>query len=126
MTMTNEEICQSYQQAKHKAKQIQILAELNVCTKEDVLAVLEAEGITVGHRTKGSLQQEHKPVKEKTETSENKSMKKEVPSDWKTALGTIQARITELEQMRDSIENELNEIYDTLHAFCRKEQENEE
>lgn len=126
MQMTNEEICQSYQQAKHKAKQIQILAELNVCTKEEILAVLEAEGITVGHRTKGSLQQEHKPVKEKTEAPENKSVKKEVLSDWKTALKAIQARITELEQMRNSIENELNEIYSTLGAFCRKEQKNEE
>jgi len=124
MTMTNEEICRNYRDAKHKAKQIAILADLNVCTKAEILAVLEAEGVTVGHRTKGSLLLESKSVK--TETSENKSVKKEVPSDWKTALGTIQARITELEQMRDSIENELNEIYDTLHAFCRKEQENEE
>ena len=126
MQMTNEEICQSYQQAKRKAKQIQILAELNVCTKEEILAVLEAEGITVGHRTKGSLQQEHKPVKEKKEAPENKSVKKEVLSDWKTALKAVQARITELEQMRNSIENELNEIYSTLGAFCRKEQKNEE
>jgi ribosomal protein S20 len=122
MQMTNEEICQSYQQAKHKAKQIQILAELNVCTKEEILAVLEAEGITVGHRTKGSLQQEHKPVKEKTEAPENKS----VPSDWKTALKAIQARITELKHQKETIENELNEIYSTLGAFCRKEQKNEE
>ncbi len=121
MQMTNEEICQSYQQAKHKAKQIQILAELNVCTKEEILAVLEAEGITVGHRTKGSLQQKHKPVKEKTEAPENKS----VPSDWKTAMKAIQARITGLKHQKETIENELAEIYKALDDIYESERKND-
>lgn len=84
MAMTNEEICQNYREAKHKANQIAILADLNVCTKAEILAVLEAEGITVGHCIKGSLSLESKSVKKKTEASENKSVKKEVPSDVNT------------------------------------------
>ncbi len=40
MEMSNEEIIRRYKQAKHKAAQIQILAELNACPKSKILEIV--------------------------------------------------------------------------------------
>lgn len=40
MTMTVEEICRNYREAKNKREQIKILADLNCTTKEEILKVL--------------------------------------------------------------------------------------
>ena len=44
MTMTNEEICREYRTAKAPLKQIQILAELNACTKKEIVKILSDAG----------------------------------------------------------------------------------
>lgn len=40
MEMSNEEIIRRYKQAKHKAAQIQILADLNACPKSKILEIV--------------------------------------------------------------------------------------
>lgn len=40
MEMSNDEIIRRYKQAKHKASQIQILAELNACPKSKILEIV--------------------------------------------------------------------------------------
>lgn len=45
MEMSPEEIVRDYRTAKNKGKQVTILAELNECTREDIIAVLSAGGI---------------------------------------------------------------------------------
>lgn len=42
--MTNEEICRDYRLAKQKVKQIGILADLNECTKKQIVEILKAGG----------------------------------------------------------------------------------
>lgn len=44
MTMTEAEICKEFNQAKHKGAQVGILADLNVCEKEDILRILIFNG----------------------------------------------------------------------------------
>lgn len=44
MTMTNEEICREYRQAKTPLKQIRILADLNGCTKREIAEILREGG----------------------------------------------------------------------------------
>lgn len=44
MVMTEAEIVQSYRQAKKQDKQIQILAELNQCTLNEIVAILDNAG----------------------------------------------------------------------------------
>lgn len=44
MTMTNEEICREYRQAKTPLKQIRILADLNGCTKREIAEILREAG----------------------------------------------------------------------------------
>ena len=41
------DICQSYRQAKQKNKQISILAQLNTCSRTDIVKILEKNGETV-------------------------------------------------------------------------------
>lgn len=44
MDMSKDEIVVRYRQAKHKAEQIKILADLNVCSVDDIIRVLVNEG----------------------------------------------------------------------------------
>ena len=45
MQMTNAEILKSYNEAKHKGKQIEILSDLNACPKQLIVDILIAEGV---------------------------------------------------------------------------------
>lgn len=44
MRMTEVEICKEYREAKNPRMQIGILADLNVCEKEDILKILILNG----------------------------------------------------------------------------------
>lgn len=44
MTMTEKEICRDFNEAKNKGTQVGILADLNVCEKEDILRILILNG----------------------------------------------------------------------------------
>lgn len=46
MEMSNEEIVRRYRQAKNKRQQVNILAQLNSCEKDEIIEVLKQEGIT--------------------------------------------------------------------------------
>ena len=50
MEMAVVEIVSSYKNAANRNKQIQILADLNACTKKDITELLEAAGISVPKR----------------------------------------------------------------------------
>ena len=52
MTMTAEEIVRHYAQAKDKAKDIKVLAELNCVTQKEIQTVLAEAGIECAERTK--------------------------------------------------------------------------
>lgn len=45
MQMTDNEIVKSYKKAQDRRKQIGILAELNLCTKEDIRIILRKAGV---------------------------------------------------------------------------------
>ena len=56
MTMTEQEICKEFNGAKNRGIQVGILADLNVCEKEDILKILILNGQDVtaaGHRKLG-------------------------------------------------------------------------
>ena len=45
MLMSNEEILKSYKEAKHRMKQVEILADLNACPKKMIIDILVEQGI---------------------------------------------------------------------------------
>ena len=47
MDMSKDEIVVRYRQAKHKAEQIKILADLNACGVDDIIQVLTDSGILI-------------------------------------------------------------------------------
>lgn len=57
MTMTNEEIARDYRQAKDGLKQAKILADLNQCSKEKIVEILQEQDVKVD----GRLLQKGKP-----------------------------------------------------------------
>lgn len=68
MNMTPEEICREYRQAKHKDKYIQILADMNLCKPQDILAILSDNGEISGV-----------PAKDVRDRKMNKSRTKTTP-----------------------------------------------
>lgn len=71
MTMTNEEICREYRMAKAPTKQIQILADLNGCKKDEIKQIL----IDGGEKLPGNMMPKPKaapkamPVPDETATA---------------------------------------------------------
>lgn len=47
MTMTNEEIIRDYREAKAPMKQIGILADMNCCTRKEIVAILADAGLEI-------------------------------------------------------------------------------
>lgn len=62
MEMSNEEIIRRYKQAKHKAAQIQILAELNACPKSKILEIV-SDSIVPKHPTLAQPKEQPETVK---------------------------------------------------------------
>lgn len=62
MNMTPEEICREYRQAKHKDKYIQILADMNLCKPQDILAILSDKGEISGASAKQDRPKRAKPA----------------------------------------------------------------
>ena len=117
MQMTNEEICRSYRQAKHRQNQIKILADLNQTSVKEIRKILIDNGALHPKKVQRQV------ICGDTETSEplKKPVSEPVPAEWKTSLKAVTERIVELKIIRDNAEKELSEIYQTLGALCEKE-----
>lgn len=50
MESSEKDIVRTYMMAKEKGKQIKILAELNCCSKEDIINILKRHGVDVNGR----------------------------------------------------------------------------
>lgn len=123
MEMNNEEICRSYQQAKYKAKQIQILADMNICSEAEIIAVLQENDIPVGVRAKKTLGEEtdYQPVFKKAPARKKPVLPAESSISWQDNLKAITEHIAELKQQEEAIKAELAEIYQALGELCGRE-----
>ena len=72
MEMEGVEIVSSYKNAANRNKQIQILADLNACTKKDITELLEAAGISIPKRK--SSEKEKKTMAMHEEAKEPESV----------------------------------------------------
>lgn len=114
MEMTNGEIVTSYKQAKHKAAQIGILAELNRCSNKKIVEILVDGGIKPSglNRVKGELKKtESIPVSEPEqepapEPKQEPVKEPEEPTPVK-ALATLYREAQRLMKQKQDIEDEL-------------------
>lgn len=101
--MTNAEIAKSFKEAKNKAKQITILADLNLCTEEKIMEVLKKEGID-GR----CLPRKRKATTNKTDSKTNDSMRR---------IDEVINIITDLKKKKDNLENQIKCINDALKSI---------
>lgn len=73
MQMTDSEILASYRQAKDKAAQVKILAELNACPVQTIKDILVAQGVDWRQlpRVRGKGTEEKKPAETTEKATEN-------------------------------------------------------
>ena len=113
--MSPSEIVQMYKEAKEKRSQIKILAELNLCSQEEIKAILRVNGI----RLPGGVKQVEKV---------NGEVPKEVKSEPKTE--TVEQengysnvndrkRIEELEAELKELKDTNNELEDEVSSYLK-------
>lgn len=92
MQMTPKEIVRNYREAKNKKMQIGILAELNLCSKQDILDILKQEGLP--HRelprtrkeSSVSSKTKKEPVKKEITEAAVERKREEIPEAVKEAI----------------------------------------
>ena len=105
MQMTENEIVKSYKQATKKVQQIGILADLNLCSKKEIRAILESHGCEVPHYG-------NRYTKPKEATKQTKSKKPEQPSlDFQTPVVVlVQKRLAEIDFEMKPLETRLEAL----------------
>lgn len=102
-----KEICREYRQSKDKAEKVDILAQLNDCSREEIVAVLEKNGFDIPPK---KWTRKNKVPKEKKEDALN-TVKNPMPESVKEALiekmEFIDLQIKQLESQYIEIANYL-------------------
>lgn len=118
LKMSEEEIVRNYRQAKEKTKQVQILADLNVCKPADIIEVLSQNGYTYEQlgrvagaynvkKQKPAPDEEPKPAFTSAEyaigflVKERKRLKAQIASDTKR-LAELDAKIKAIVEDEDN------------------------
>ena len=79
--MTADEIVTSYKQSKNKQQQIQILADLNACSKDNIKNILRENGIDL----RGGVHKKKEPEPE-IEIPEEHLCKRKIPDEIRKQL----------------------------------------
>ena len=107
MIDSNEKICSEYRTAKNRVKQIQILAELNGCTKDEIKKILIENGEKLpGNMTAPGQKRPPKPAPAKKPVE--KPVKKPVddPAPISRAYYSADIRYQAIELIRKTVNDE--------------------
>lgn len=100
MTMTPDEIYASYRDAKYKTEQIRIMAELNSCTQQEIIKILEDMGVDPS-------EEETKPKKRAYRKRAKAEEGEQAKKPKKTAVAPVQPeeqQATEMPTRQQAIE----------------------
>lgn len=102
MEMTDFEIVSSYREAKKKKDQIEILSDLNCCSKERIIEILKENGVSPKELPRNR--------KKKVDTYETNTVPvaKEEPKAEEQQEVTMQCVIDQLASLVNGIEVEIN------------------
>ena len=112
MQMTNSEIVASYEQALDQKKQIGILADLNVCSKQEIVEILRKAGIAVPGNYK----------MKNIETPEDDMRQPETPEK---KAGDFEHQYYAEFTRRHAVEDLLDAIFEAVDAYTEAPAENE-
>ena len=111
MKMKESEICREYKEAKDKRAQIRILAELNLCEKNEILNILLKNGYELPPERKKTEQKEEKAVCIGPREEKAQEEAPEKPQNMPEAvMSTLYARMDELDEAIKKLEKEYREI----------------
>lgn len=108
-SMSGGEIVTSYKQAKDKKKQITILSQLNLCTTDEIIEILKANGVDGRSlpRTKKDKSATIPRVKNATSEEKSKNISKDNVFEY---IKHLKERRSQLMMEIGNIDAELNEI----------------
>lgn len=109
MWMTKSEIARSYRESKNRNAQIGILAEMNLCSIEEIREVLVETG-----EIKAKGKKATPVVREKEKTVMGKKVPESILNFAYDKLDTIEKEIKDLEKLLKEKESEYKEIADFL------------
>ena len=109
LNMTVGEIVTSYKQAKDKKKQITVLSQLNLCTTDEIIEILKANGVDGRSlpRTKKDRSSTTPRVKNATSEEKSKNISKDNVFEY---IKHLKERRSQLMMEIRNIDAELNEI----------------
>lgn len=116
MDMNRDEIVVRYRQAKHKAEQIKILADLNACGVDDIIQVLTDSGINLRgmNKIRGKLSAiQDEPIPAPVENAQPIPEPTAIDNALaviKNQIDDINAQISVLEQRKQAIIGKLKDI----------------
>ena len=122
MIMEPGEILREYNASKYKSKQLTILADLNLCTKEEIQQVLEQQGVVF--RRSGSNKKNQTPEKKEENTRMKKSVN-EIPESVRKLVETeihlkekeIELQEKEVNRKKEILKDQINLIYTDLEIY---------
>lgn len=133
MTMTPDEIYADYRDAKDKTAQIGIMAELNLCTQQEIIKILEDMGVDPSKdevkpkkRTYRKRAKAEEQMAEKCKTAQEQQSEKpcgqqaveEKPTRQQAMPAWVRdkilERMTELSEQIDTLGKELKELDDYM------------
>ena len=115
MDMKPDEIIVRYRQAKHKAEQIKILADLNACGVDDIIQVLTDSGINLRgmNKVRGKLDAiQNEPIPAPVEDAEPTAIDNALDV-IRNQIREIDASISVLNQRKQAIIDKLRDIFST-------------
>lgn len=100
MIMTEEQICREYREAKHPARHIGVLAELNICKRSEITDILVANGLMEKPKEpEPKKSTTKKPIKTQPKAeAKTTEFPPEVCAALEGAMNEIEKEIKELEE----------------------------
>ena len=122
MQMTDSEILASYRQAKDKAAQVKILAELNACPVQTIKDILVAQGVDWRQlpRVRGKGTEEKKPAETTEKATEIGQSRTPVPTSNEAPTSTSDKESTPTIEDRTIATNEEEIILLALYALRQR------
>ena len=109
--MIANEICQKYNQSNNKREMIKVLADMESCSKEDIIELLEHNGCEIVKETRG-----RKPNVSKTTKQKKEVMPDVVREALTEKMDKIDMRIKELQPYKKEFD-ELEKKYEELAQY---------
>lgn len=114
MYMNEEEICRSYREAKHKGRQIKILAELTAATTADIEEILERRGEMGRPKKLKAEMPKAAVVNEEAKAAADETKRVAMPDVVKETIqfgiDAIDIKITEYEAQYEELKTKIAEL----------------